>query len=444
VSAFDATSYPRLKHRGKAKTVRQKYQHPKVQDLGKKWKLVYWDYSSGEARKRSKVWAKSGVPSLRKVQHLADEFMLEVNSKNNDPRLASPDDYTVAGLYKKCLQLTWPHLKKPSIENYEYYFDDFLIPGLGNTQLDELNTVELQAFFNSFIARLSPKTIKNMHAALRAALSQAIAWGMIDKNAAVGVKLPRMRQVKPPIVLAFVDIRRMIEALPEPAKSIVVLIVFASMRIGEVLALRWNDILQDRIIVDERIWEGDLDDPKTINGKRDLPFDRQGVLKETLTRAWEATKFRKPENFVFSTRNGTPLQRRNVLRHLKTAAKKLGLPRQIDFRSFRTMHSSLMRHTGARAEVVRDNMGHSEIPTTLEIYSRTWWEERQAAVSATVDLLMSAEPDQKSGGKANPRAMLFCVPSAQVQLEPQLEPCRETGAMLSVDVVERIGRGERI
>jgi hypothetical protein len=36
--------------------------------------------------------------------------------------------------------------------------------------MDELSTMELQAFFNSFIGKLSPYTIKNMHAALRAAL----------------------------------------------------------------------------------------------------------------------------------------------------------------------------------------------------------------------------------------------------------------------------------
>ncbi len=118
--AFDVTTYPRLKHHGKGKVVQQKHQNPKVQDLGSKWKIVYWDYSTGETHKRSKVWAKSGVPTLRKVQNLAAEFMVEVNSRNNDPRLASPDDYTVAGLYKKCSTLTWPLLKKPSIENYQY------------------------------------------------------------------------------------------------------------------------------------------------------------------------------------------------------------------------------------------------------------------------------------------------------------------------------------
>ena len=59
-------------------------------------------------------------------------------------------------------------------------------------------------------------------------------------------------------------------------------------------------------------------------------------------------------------------------------------------------------------------------------------------------VVVSAKSDPKSGVGGNPRAMLFCAPPAQVQLEPQLEPCRETGAMFSVNVVDKNGRGERI
>ena len=43
----------------------------------------------------------------------------------------------------------------------------------------------------------------------------------------------------------------MIGHLQEPTETIVILIVFASMRIG--VALRWNDILSDRILIDERL-----------------------------------------------------------------------------------------------------------------------------------------------------------------------------------------------
>jgi hypothetical protein len=43
------------------------------------------------------------------------------------------------------------------------------------------------------------------------------------------------------------------------------------------------------------------------------------------------------------------MHRRNLLRrHLNPTVKKLGLPATVDFRSFRTMHSSLMSSVGVR------------------------------------------------------------------------------------------------
>ena len=295
--------------------------------------------------------------------------------------------------------------------NYEYFFDNYLVPQLGKRRIDELDNMELQAFFNSFLGKLSPYTIKNMHAALRASLAQAVTWGKIDRNPAIGVKLPKKKAVKPPVLLTFPEIKLLIEHLQEPTKTIVILIVFASMRVGEALAVRWNDILNDRIVIDERLYDDDLDDPKTIHGNREVPFDQQGIITAALGGIWAKTKFRKPDDFVFATRNGTPTQRRNVLRHLKEAAKVLNLEKSVDFRSFRTMHASLMRRTGARAEVTRDNMGHSECATSLEIYSKTWWDERGAAVSAVVDLVMNSDEKEDNGQKQqqddNQRLMLF-------------------------------------
>jgi integrase len=78
-----------------------------------------------------------------------------------------------------------------------------------------------------------------------------------------------------------------------------------------------------------------------------------------------------------------------------TMIKKLGLPPSVDFRSFRTMHSSLMSSIGVRPEVTRDNMGHATVDVTQNIYNRTWWEERVEAVSmaaATVWREFLAQP----------------------------------------------------
>lgn len=67
-------------------------------------------------------------------------------------------------------------------------------------------------------------------------------------------------------------------------RSIIILIVFAFMRIGEVLALRWKDVLRDRIIMDERFYEEEFDDVKTQAGKREVPFDRHGAILAALQR----------------------------------------------------------------------------------------------------------------------------------------------------------------
>ena len=65
------------------------------------------------------------------------------------------------------------------------------------------------------------------------------------------------------VVLVKQDIRRVIEALPEPTKSVAV----GSLRIGEVTTSRWGRIHSDRIEIVERFYEGEFDDTKTDAGR---------------------------------------------------------------------------------------------------------------------------------------------------------------------------------
>lgn len=401
--AFDAKNRPRLKRHGRRTVVRDRYQRAQVRDLGSKWKLFYWDYAKNPRQRRTKSWAKSKVPNRSEAQRLADQFMERVNERNNQPHLFLTDEETLRTLYAKCREQVWPHLKNSTRTQYEENFRAYLLPKFGDTGIRKLTTMDLQTYFNSLSPSLSPKSVKLIHGTLRVVLNQGIAWGMLDRNPAVGVKLPRKRAVKPPVLLPLIDIRRMIETVSEPTRSMITLIVFASMRAGEALALRWKDIQRDRIVVDERVYDDEFDEVKTEAGNREVPFDRHGVLLGAIQRIWERNKkFRKPDDLVFANRSGKPLDRHNLLhRHLKPAAEKLGLPETIDFRSFRTMHGSLMRRF-ARLEVARDNMGHSGNTgsITLDIYSKTWWDERVEAVNWIVEAVFS-EPDEKENKVIN-------------------------------------------
>jgi integrase len=143
------------------------------------------------------------------------------------------------------------------------------------------------------------------------------------------------------------------------------LIVVGSLRIGEVAALRWQRTHPDRIDVVERFCEGEFDDTKTDAGRRSIPLDSFGILRNVLESAWQRSKHRNPGDLVFTNARGGPINRRNLLRRqLKPTLNMLGLPATVDFRSFRTMHSSLMSSVGVRPEVTRDNMGHATIDVT--------------------------------------------------------------------------------
>jgi len=138
----------------------------------------------------------------------------------------------------------------------------------------------------------------------------------------------------------------------------------------------------DRIDVVERFYEGKFDDTKTDAGRPSIPLDSFGILRSVLESAWQRSKCRNPGDLIFTNERGGPINRRNLLRrHLKPALKKLGLPTTVDFRSFRTMYSSLMSSIGVRPEVTRDNMGHATIDVTQNVYNKTWWDERVEAVS---------------------------------------------------------------
>ena len=231
---------------------------------------------------------------------------------------------------------------------------------------------------------------------LRAVLNQGKAWELVRANPAQGVRLPRKKARKPPVVLAKQDIRRVIDNLPEPTKSIVTLMVVGSLRVGEIAALRWERVHPDRIEIVERFYEGEFDDTKTDAGRRSIPLDSHGILRSVLDAAWQQSRHRNPGDLVLTNAKGGPVNRRNLLRRqLKPRSRSLDCPLRVDFRSFRTMHSSLMSSIGVRPEVTRDNMGHANVDVTQNVYNRTWWEERVEAVSmaaATVWREFLAQP----------------------------------------------------
>jgi hypothetical protein len=98
-----------------------------------------------------------------------------------------------------------------------------------------------------------------MDGCLRAVLNQGKVWELVGTHPARPVALQESTEAS---CCARKDIRRVIEALPKPTKSM----VGGSLRIGEVTALRWGRIHSDRIEIVERFCENEFDARRPMAG----------------------------------------------------------------------------------------------------------------------------------------------------------------------------------
>jgi integrase len=135
------------------------------------------------------------------------------------------------------------------------------------------------------------------------------------------------------------------------------------LRIGGLLALRWQDVdLQNGFLsVRQTVYEGHFDEPKS---KRRIPLGPKCVEILAALRPTEAA----PSSLVFPARNGSPLCRRNLLnRQLKPACKALCLT-GVNWHWFRHAHATLLDSVGAPVGTTQALLGRSSPAITRETY----------------------------------------------------------------------------
>ena len=133
--------------------------------------------------------------------------------------------------------------KPLTVCNYSKQIKKHLIPRLGAAKLEDLDTHTIQLFYNSLTkSGLVPKTVKNIHGVLHAALEQAISNGYVSKNPTAGCKLPKVvrPEIKP---LEPEEIARMLkEAKKDAYDNLFIVAMFTGMRQGELLGLSWDNV----------------------------------------------------------------------------------------------------------------------------------------------------------------------------------------------------------
>lgn len=339
--------------------------------------------------------------SKREAQRIAREILNRVDQQAQRPlSLVTVADF-IGGRFKP--DVVWA-LKHAGQKHYDYILSKHVIPALGDLRLRDVTSDEVQALAKMKIeAGYSVQTAVHIRNAISAVFNHAkLKRAYFGDNPAKGIRMPEMVR-KEAHALSFEMGRELLLLLPPTVRTMAVLSMTTSLNVAEMLALRWKrlnltgemvivgaEVLQPySLAVRENYYRGKFGSVKAKSRRRNVPLSRTVVNALSELRA--NSKWTGPEDLVFASRNGTPLNERNLLRRmLKPAGEKLGIP-WLGWHVFRHTHATLGEEIGMALSDRQAQMGHGDLRMTLH-YTHSDLNRRRQAIEAMTDRLIGEPP----------------------------------------------------
>ncbi len=269
-----------------------------------------------------------------------------------------------------------PHRAPKTYHSYEGFVRVHLIPALGSLPIRKVTPTEIQQLLNTKShSELSAYTVLGMKRVLHTAMAQAWKNGLIEHNPAARVNSPKLPHRDPQSLTAEQVQRFLAEARGHVFEHLFSLACLTGLRLGEVLGLQWGDFDPDRksIRVARQLQRGKdghfFREPKTKESQRHLALSQPGVdallAQRSLLRALGVAPH---HDLIFVGRSGAPIDQKTVNTHLKKILVKAGLP-PLSFHKLRHTVATLMVAQGVNLHTVKQQLGHSQISLTANLYA---------------------------------------------------------------------------
>lgn len=376
---------------------RRRFQNPAPIRRGAWWTLLKWCdvFENGIAsRKRKRVRLAPASMSEREVLKIASEHLRPLNQGLETIGSATNFAQYVDTTYKP---IVMPLLAKSTQSRYAGVIKNYLLPAFGKLCLRDLTPLAVQRYFSEMAnSKLSGESRDKIRDVLSSVLGSAVQYSLLVKNPVEGVRLPPerfgRRRSKP--YLTPQQFEELVTRLAEPYASMVFVAIYSGLRISELAGLRWNDIHQDSITIDERFCRGDWGQPKSAASNATIAVNQCVIQRihrlKLLTvevkaglaiRKYRVVKSDGPNDLVFqSVKDGKPIRDNNILlSHIKPVARALGMP-WVNWRCLRTSHATWLKMAGADVKDAQALLRHSRASTTLDYYIQHTAESQHRAV----------------------------------------------------------------
>lgn len=292
----------------------------------------------------------------------------------------------------------WLVYRKSEVNKAQYDLSEsraeYLKERLGKTRLKDITTTDLQKIINEFAERnprtrkpSAKKTLGDYKQIMNQIFRTAIHDRAVDYNPAEYVRIPQNAPSKKRRALTDTE-RDWIEETPHRARTAAMIMLYAGLRRGEVTALTWSDVdlAAGTITVNKSItYKGDeprsVKAPKTQCGNRVIPIPQvlidylSGIERDSLLVVTSAngkqmteTAWKRMWESYMSVLN----EKYGVHPDVESRFDPKGMPKTIEEftpHCLRHTYCTMLYEAGVDVLVAKTLMGHSDVKTTLGIYT---------------------------------------------------------------------------
>ncbi|HET7571784.1 MAG TPA: tyrosine-type recombinase/integrase [Gaiellaceae bacterium] len=372
-------------------------------DGSTKWQARYWD-ANDPTKRYEKVFRRKEEAERWLVQ----QSHAQLTGTHIDPRSADRPFRDVIDAWKD----QWVGLEPKTRAGYEGIIEKRLLPEFGSRKVSTITTALVQKYVNRLKdEELSPATVRNVYACMRAALNSAVTQRVILANPCLGVKLPRMRRQEM-LFLTAEEVRALADAITPYYRALILTAAYTGLRSGELLALRRADVdlLRGVVHVSRALKEvnGHLHfGPTKTHAHRTVSLPRflRNELETHLSQPLPGGNGR--EALIFPGPQGGPLRHGNFYRrHFQPAVRGYtaddgtkvpgALPAEkagLRFHDLRHTCAALSIAAGAHPKMIQARLGHSSIQITLDRYGHLFPSVEEALADALDAAFAPEEPE---------------------------------------------------
>jgi len=356
--------------------------------------------------KRKQQWY-----SVKGTKKQAEKRLAELLHELDTGMLVKPSKLTVGQYLDQWLEGSRPNIAPNTAQTYAWFIDRHIKPTIGQIHLTTLRPERLQRLYSEKLTSgrrdgkggLGSRSVRYIHTTIHKALKTAMKMGMIARNPADAVDIPKLerREMR---VMTEIDLHIFLKyAGSTPYFALFYTALFTGMRRSELLALRWSDL--DLLLCQASVTrslhqlhnrELVFRQPKTAKGRRLIALSPStvAVLKEHQTVQIEQRlavgMTLQDDDLVFSQPDGKPLLPDSITVAWRNLARRSGL-KGIRLHDARHTHASLLLKQGVHPKIVQERLGHASIAITLDTYSHVAPGLQQQAANGFDDIVLPVE-----------------------------------------------------